>query len=82
MQHAASPRQPASHSDLPPSRPVPVYPISNATLGWSSVAALGFAGLVYLIARLTQNSTGKTFDICVGDLTEGSSERMVEVLAE
>lgn len=80
MQHAVSPRHTASDSMLPPSRPVPVYPISNATLGWSGVAALGFAGLVYLVARLTQGNAGKTFDICVGGM-EGSSEGMEDVLA-
>ena len=60
-----------------PSRSVPTPSPSWAATG---LAALGVAGLIYTLGALLGGSPAKTFDVCVGDLSDGTEVWFENVL--
>ena len=67
-----------------PSRSVPTPSPSWAATGplWAAtgLAALGVAGLIYTLGALLGGSPAKTFDVCVGDLSDGTEVWFENVL--
>ena len=49
---------------------------------WTStgLAALGVAGLLYTLGTLLGGTSAKTFDVCVGDLSDGTEVWFEDVL--
>ncbi|MGI9175748.1 MAG: hypothetical protein ACR2GR_10570 [Rhodothermales bacterium] len=55
-------------------------PAPSSSWTATGLAALGVAGLLYTLRALLGDSPPKTFDVCVGDLSDGTEVWFENVL--